>query len=1056
MRLRFSTIRCRRWMACILVVLLTAICIETAMTRPPSADAVERWKSEGTLDHKLTMWQDFLKREGLHMSTWSTDQLERVARDAGLDDQDPNDVDTMKLCVLLVDFPDHQMQWHGAQATAATFDSVLFGDGQDGRPLNPTGSMTDYYLEVSYSQLFVTGECYGPYRVSQPYSYYVYNDNGLSRSHELAAEVASLADNDVQYDEYALGGVLHGLTVIHAGPGAETGATGIWSHKGSLQGVELDGVTIASYTMNPEEQLGGGLSPIGVFSHEFGHVLGWPDWYDVSYTPGSAGLGRWCLMAAGSYNGGSERPAHPNGWAKVLRGWLAPTEILQNIDQAEIPPLSTTPSLYILSQAPGEPPIYAPERFLVENRQPYGFDEDLPGHGLLIYHQDFDQPNNTNPFQYQLGIVQADGDWALNFEGSRGDAGDPYPGTSDNRELHAFSDPNTHLHTGDTSQIGVWEVSDSDSLMYADLDIAFSRPWLVFTGSDSLVFNEQIGDGDGFMEQGETIAFNCRVQNLMRSAGSASATMSADAPTIQFSNNGVGTDGALTTSAEAQLVEPIVFSIPESFVSRRVVFTIAFDIDSTLSGEGDYYFEMQIEQQVGTPEVLIVDDDIGANNEEPLEEALSRLGIGFAVMEVPDNEPESSPDSLDLMPFYAVFWLTGQSTGNPVTTGQIGIGDRPAISGYLNNGGSLCVSSTNTARILDFYAPSFLSDTLHVALSDSAVGLPIAVTGVTGNAVTDGVSFEVSPSAPSFSPDAITATSGGQTALNGVFAPGVMGVTYSGAYKTVFMSCPIEYLSPTPSFGTDYASVDTLVARILDFFSVSDTSQANPLVMAINLDGEVGTNVVSHTPEFSWVYYDSSGLPQDSFEIAVGTDTSWTHAEMWNPAPFASSDTSVAYGGSDLIDGTDYYGRIRVHNSLTWSPWTPFQFHMNSLPTIPVTLSPLNDTVVATDLPTLWLANSTDFEGDVLTYNFYGIRDTSTGWKDAAPIEGYGIPEGEDSTSYTVSAPLVDNSHYWWQARAYDGFEYSDWTELFAGSFWVNANPQAPTAPQCMTPPEPD
>ncbi|MBD3404477.1 M6 family metalloprotease domain-containing protein [candidate division GN15 bacterium] len=815
----------------VLLVLLVAI----GQARPPSDEAIAKWKADGVLEEKLTMWQDFLKREGLHMSTWSPDQLERVAENIGLDDNDPNDVDTMKLCVLLVDFTDHQMQWHGAQATAATFDSVLFGDGRDGRPLNPTGSMTDYYLEVSYGQLFVTGECYGPYRASQPYSYYVYNDNGLSRSPALVAELAMLADNDVQYDQYASGGIVHGLTVIHAGPGAETGATGIWSHKSSLQGVSHDGITIADYIMNPEEQLGGGLSPIGVFCHEFGHTLGWPDWYDVSYTPGSAGLGRWCLMAAGSYNGGSERPAHPNGWAKALKNWLVPSEITSNIDQAEIAPLSTTPQLYVLSMAPGEPPIYAPERFLVENRQPYGFDEALPGHGLLIYHQDFDQPNNTNPYQYQLGIVQADGDWALNFFGSRGDAGDPFPGSSNNRALHAFSDPNTRLHTGDTSRIGVWEISDSDSLMYADLDVSYSRPWLVFTGSDSLVFDEQVGDGDGFMEQGETIAFNCKVQNIMRLAGSATVTMSTDAPEIQITTNGVATDDALSGLTKPQLVEPIVFTIPEDFVSRSVAFTLAFDIDSTLSGEGSHYFEMQFERQVGTPEVLIIDDDLGDSNQEPLKDALDRLGIGFALIEVADNELSSSPDSLDLMEFPYVFWLTGRPTGNPVTTGQIGIGDRPAISGYLNNGGNLCVSSPNTARILDFYAPTFLSDTLHVALSDSAVGLPLAVTGVTGNPVTDGISFEVSPSAPGFSADAIAPTSGGQTALNGVFAPGVMGVTYSGAYKTVFMSCPIEYLSATPSFGTDYQSVDSLIVRILEFFGrvPTDVGDDDPEQIAI-------------------------------------------------------------------------------------------------------------------------------------------------------------------------------------------------------------------------------
>lgn len=229
-----------------------------------------------------------------------------------------------------------------------------------------------------------------------------------------------------------------------------------------------------------------------------------------------------------------------------------------------------------------------------------------------------------------------------------------------------------------------------------------------------------------------------------------------------------------------------------------------------------------------------------------------------------------------------------------------------------------------------------------------------------------------------------------------------------------------------------------------------------PSAAEAQLLGEVASNVVSHTPAIGWQYSSPVEHAQDSFEVAIGTDTIWTHAEMWNPAPFAGSDTSVTYGGAALVDGSDYFGRLRVHNGYTWSPWAAFQFHMNSLPSVPVTLSPIGDAVVPTDMPTLWIANASDFEGDSLTYDFYGIRDTSTGWKDAAPIEGYGIAEGEDSTGFTVSAPLVDNSHYWWQVRAFDGYEYSEWTDLLVSSFWVNANSQAPSAPVCLTPPEPD
>jgi len=203
-------------------------------------------------------------------------------------------------------------------------------------------------------------------------------------------------------------------------------------------------------------------------------------------------------------------------------------------------------------------------------------------------------------------------------------------------------------------------------------------------------------------------------------------------------------------------------------------------------------------------------------------------------------------------------------------------------------------------------------------------------------------------------------------------------------------------------------------------------------------------NVTDHTPLVSWNFVDPGGSPLVFTEIAVGTDDDWTYAEMWNPAPFYSSDTFVVYNGSPLVDGDIYYLRLRVNNGLIWSEWYETSFRMNSVPSLPVPVEPINDTLVLTDLPILVIASANDHEGDILSYEFQYVNDTM---HEPMLIT---ITDVAD-TAVQVSGPLFDNCRYFWSARSFDGYEYSDWSG--SGSFWVNSANQAPGNFQALEPP---
>jgi len=238
--------------------------------------------------------------------------------------------------------------------------------------------------------------------------------------------------------------------------------------------------------------------------------------------------------------------------------------------------------------------------------------------------------------------------------------------------------------------------------------------------------------------------------------------------------------------------------------------------------------------------------------------------------------------------------------------------------------------------------------------------------------------------------------------------------------------------------GFTYVFFDTSIVPIINTLLIDNT--------------DFLLHIINNTPEINWNIIDPTGVnTQTQFEIAVGTDDDWVNAEMWSPPPFVSPDTLTTYAGSALTDGSTYYLRLRVHNGTAWSDWYNTTFRMNSVPSTPVPLQPVNDVFTSTS-PTLWIDNSTDADGDPLSYDFFCVMETIYGEPD--PIDGYEIFEGIDSTGWQVTVPLVENKRYFWRVRAYDGYEYSDWTDISSSTYFVNETPEPPSAFNVLYPPD--
>jgi M6 family metalloprotease-like protein len=300
---------------------------------------------------------------------------------------------TVKLAVIAAQFPD--------VPPIKTIDEI----GQEYFGAN--NSLAEYYREVSYGELSITGDVFGWYTLPYPQSHYGKNCLGINDadcsgsdgSWQIAQDAVTAMNNSVDLQNYDY------FAFVHSGNGQESSkiSDDVWSVT-YMSGVyvQTNSRTLSAFNVVAEREARG-MVPLGVYCAEFGHLLGLPDMFNTA--TGSSEMGPWELEEMGTWNGqppGSS-PAEMSSWDRLKIGWLPQTdeEVLTQSTSTISPlnPLEVPEGLRVAKI------VTSSSFYLLEVRRPIGFDRALPSFGVIAY--EVTNSDAAAPYHKLAGLTTA-------------------------------------------------------------------------------------------------------------------------------------------------------------------------------------------------------------------------------------------------------------------------------------------------------------------------------------------------------------------------------------------------------------------------------------------------------------------------------------------------------------------------------------------------------------------------------------------------------------------------------------------------------------------------
>ncbi len=365
-----------------------------------------------------------------------------------------------------------------------------------------------------------------------------------------------------------------------------------------------------------------------------------------------------------------------------------------------------------------------------------------------------------------------------------------------------------------------FKYASSDSILKAQLDKDY---WVlkkidvittpIFEYVDYQIV-DSTGNNNGLAEQGETVTILIKLTNKGIMSRNITARLTSDDPSIELPAAAVYGIKILEEEYDKisnDLVIFLSFSVRTGAVGHLAILNLH------LTADDNYTTIVSFDVKIGSPNILLVDDDNGANYEQYFNQPMSLAKIYTDKWEIKSRGIPSFADVLQN--YQTVIWFTGDDRTSTLTPEE-----QQAIAAYLDQGGRLVLTGQDIGfDLISDGTPgdsSFFLNYLHAELvSDSVKSTRIR--GEVGDPIANGmfVYIEDKPGSAGNqrSPSAIAPREGASSFLKYIPQNSTAGIRYMDdqkGYRLVYLAFGFEGIS-----GPYQDSAQQLLNKILSWLS---------------------------------------------------------------------------------------------------------------------------------------------------------------------------------------------------------------------------------------------